>query len=110
MPATVIVEVRSYDPDPDTGESVVFETHSHDFAIHDQVLSIVELLSVGTLEFGPFDLEDYMGGRRVGGELMESADKVERPSAIITRKNRRNNNLGFSLRNQIAEELRDDEA
>ena len=110
LPATVIVEVRSYDPDPDTGESVVFETHSQDFARHNKAHSTVELLSAGTLEFGPFDLEDYMGGRRVGGELMESADKVERPSAIITRKNRRNNNLGFSLRNQIAEELRDDEA
>ena len=111
LPATVIVEVRSYDPDPDTGESVVFQTHSHDFAIHDQVHNIVDLLAVGTLEFGPFDLEDYMGGRRVGGELlMESADKVARHSAIITRTNRRNNNLGFSLRIQIVEELRDDGA
>ena len=87
VPATVIVEVRSYDPDPDTGESVVFETHSQDFARHDKAHSTVELLSQGTLEFGPFDLEDYMGFD-----------------------NKRNNNLGFLLRIQIVEELRDDEA
>ena len=87
LPATVIIEVRSYDPDPDTGEFVVFETHSQDFARHDKADSSVELLSVGTLEFGPFDLEDYMGFD-----------------------NKRNNNLGFSLRIQIVEELRDDGA
>ena len=87
LPATVIIELRSYDPDPDTGESVVFETHSRDFARHDKAHSTVEVLSAGTLELGPFDLEDYMGFD-----------------------NKRNNNLGFILRIQIVEELRDDEA
>jgi hypothetical protein len=86
LPATVIIEVRSYDPDPDTGETVVFESHSQDFARHDKAHSAVELLSAGTLEFA-FDLEDYCGFD-----------------------NKRNNNLGFSLRIQIVEELRDDEA
>ena len=84
VPATVIVEVRSYDPDPDTGESVVFETHTQAFARHDTRRESIEFRCYDKLEFGPFHLEDYMG-----------FDK-------------RNNNLGFSLRIQIIEELLDD--
>ena len=84
LPATVIIEVRSCDPDPDTGESVVFETHTQAFARHDTRRESIEFRCYDKLEFGPFHLEDYMG-----------FDK-------------RNNNLGFSLRIQIIEELLDD--
>ena len=84
LPATVIIEVRSCDPDPDTGESVVFETHTQAFARHDTRRESIEFRCYDKLEFGPFHFEDYMG-----------FDK-------------RNNNLGFSLRIQIIEELLDD--
>jgi hypothetical protein len=77
LPATVIITVRSWYPDPDTGESVVHETDIQDFE--------TKVAPCNTLELGPFRLEDYMG-----------FDKNYY------------NNLGFALRIQIVEELRDE--
>jgi hypothetical protein len=79
LPATVIITIRSWYPDQDTGESVVYETDIRDFARHDTGFA-----PTNTLEYGPFHLEEYMG-----------FDK-------------RYNNLGFALRIQTVEELRDE--
>ena len=78
LPTTVIAELSSRDPDPATGEAIVYKTCARDFAIY---LDGCRLHSANalSLEFGPFDFKAYI--------------------APIKRKN----HLGFSLRLQIVE-------
>ena len=78
LPTTVIAELSSRDPDPATGEAIVYKTCARDFAIY---LDGYRLHSASalSLEFGPFDFKAYIA-----------------PS-------KRKNHLGFSLRLQIVE-------
>lgn len=80
LPATVIIELRSRDPDPDKGKPIAYQTFVQDFATYTADGYRLRSASALTLAVGPFDFKAYMA-----------------PS-------KHSNKLGFSLRLEIVEE------